>query len=181
VYDACVVVVRAERYQVEHNQFGLDVSRCRRCLCQNGEFDNSTCVNGRSCDLITPRRPLNCVYEGIQYQHRDVFAVDQCNRCKCLNGKITGCTRRKCRRRDGDDDDDDTPCDMCRKLPYDPVCGPNGVTYPNLCTAQFCAGIDPIEVTEGPCSTQVGIYHIVANLITIIYRIPVKTFHVKKG
>ena len=131
VYDACVVVVRAGRYRVEHNRFGLDVSQCRRCLCQNGQFDNSTCVNGRSCELITPRRPLNCVFEGIQYQHRDVFAVDRCNRCKCLNGKIT---RRKCRRHDGDDDDE-TPCDMCRDIPIDPVCGPNGVTYDNLCTA----------------------------------------------
>ena len=67
---------------------------------------------------------------------------------------MSGCTRRKCR--DDDNDDDDTPCDRCRNMPYNPVCGPNGVTYHNLCTAQFCAGLDPVEVSPGPCSTQVN-------------------------
>ena len=116
-------------------------------------------MNGRSCVFITPgggRR--DCNFNGVQYRHGDVFPVDECNRCKCLNGRMSGCTRRKCRNDDdNDDDDDDTPCDRCRKMPYDPVCGPNGVTYRNLCTAQFCAGLDPLEVTPGPCSTQVNI------------------------
>lgn len=154
-YNSCVIVVRGGRYRIGHNRFGLDVSRCRRCLCQNGKLNDSTCVKGRSCVFITPggQNPKDCSYNGVRYRHRDVFRVDKCNRCKCLNGKISGCTRRKCR--NNDDDDDDTPCDRCRKKPRDPVCGPNGITYPNLCTAQFCAGLDQSEVTSGPCSYQV--------------------------
>jgi len=138
------------------------VSRCRRCLCQNGQLNDSTCVNGRSCVFITPGGgPQNCRYNGVQYRHRDVFQVDECNRCKCLNGKISGCTRRKCR------NDNDTSCDMCRKMPYDPVCGPNGITYRNLCTAQFCAGLDPLEVTTGPCTIQVIICNTIALYIAM--------------
>ena len=168
-YESCVIVVRGDRYRVEHNRFGLDVSNCRRCICQNGKLNDSTCVNGRSCVFITPGGgPEDCSYNGVQYRHRDVFQIDECNRCKCLNGRISGCTRRKCRNND-DDDDDETPCDQCKRMPYDPVCGPNGVTYPNLCTAQYCSGIDPSEVTPGPCTTQVIIIIIVVHACDYIH------------
>ena len=150
-------------------------------------MNDSTCVNGRSCVFITPGGgPADCTYNGVQYRHRDVFRVDECNRCKCLNGRISGCTRRKCRNNDDEDDDDDeTPCDQCKRMPYDPVCGPNGVTYHNLCTAQYCSGVDPSEVTPGPCSTQVIIIYTINLCIYIAElllcnRIHVKTSHVKK-
>lgn len=51
-------------------------------------------------------------------------------------------------------DDNDTPCDKCKKSHRKPVCGPNGVTYDNICAAKNCAEFDPLEVIPGPCSIQ---------------------------
>ena len=101
--------------------------------------------------------------EGKRYRHQQVFTVDKCNKCKCFNGKISGCTRRKCK-----GGEDDTPCDKCKKSHRKPVCGPNGVTYDNICAAKNCAGFDPLEVIPGPCSIQVHILYEVVVFLTIL-------------
>ena len=66
---------------------------------------------------------------------------------------MSGCTRRKCHGHGSGGMV--TKCDECKKKPWKPFCGPNGVTYDNLCTAEYCARFDAIEVTPGPCSIQV--------------------------
>lgn len=147
----CSMIFRNIQYKVDNGHYGMDPSSCKRCICEDGQFNQSTCVYGHNCTLLTPDSTSKCHMDGKQYQHQQVFKVDKCNNCKCLGGKISGCTRRKCR-----GDKDDTPCDKCKKLPHHPVCGPNGVTYDNMCTAEHCAGFDPLEVTPGSCSIQVS-------------------------
>ena len=149
-YESCVIVVRGDRYRVEHNRFGLDVSNCRRCICQNGQLDDSTCVNGRSCVFITPGGKKDCKYNGTKYSNGEVFPIDDCNTCKCLNGKITGCTRMECNM--------NTTCEQCRCMPYDPVCYLGIVDICNGCEAEVCAGLDPSEFTPGICPTLEVIY-----------------------
>lgn len=134
---------------MDHDQYGVDPQSCRRCICENGQFNESTCDRSHNCSLIISNSSHSCNMSGKQYKHQQVFPVDKCNKCKCLGGKISGCTRRRCK------GVGDTPCDMCRKLHFKPVCGPNGVTYENICAAENCAGFDPLEVTLGPCSIQV--------------------------
>ena len=147
-YESCVIVVRGDRYRVEHNRFGLDVSNCRRCICQNGQLDDSTCVNGRSCVFITPGGKKSCKYNGTKYSNGEVFPTDECNTCKCLNGEITECTHMDCNM---------TPtCEQCRCMPEEEVCCDNGFatfTVCNTCVAQFCAEVDPDSCTNGPCQS----------------------------
>ena len=133
----------------------MDPTSCRKCLCDNGQFNQSTCDDHiHNCSLITfnstSKNKSKCEWNGKQYKHQQVFLVDKCNKCKCLGGKLSGCTRRQCK------SGDDTPCSKCRKLPKKPVCGPNGVTYDNICAAEYCAGFDVLEVTPGHCSIQVS-------------------------
>ena len=125
----------------------------------NGEFNQSTCDDSYNCTIINSKSKSNCILDGKQYKHQQVFRVDKCNLCKCLGGKISGCTRRKCK------GDDDTPCDKCKKLQRKPFCGPNDVTYDNICAAKYCAGFDPLELTPGPCSIQVSVAYILNALV----------------
>ena len=137
---------------MDHGQFGVDSTSCRKCLCNNGQFNQSTCDHIHNCSLITSnsKNKGKCNWDGKQYKHQQVFPVDKCNKCKCRGGKLSGCTRKQCR------GGDEAPCSKCRKLPRKPVCGPNGITYDNLCAAEYCAGFDPLEVTPGHCSMQVS-------------------------
>ena len=141
VYKKCHASFRNIQYKVDHDQFGVDPSSCKRCMCENGKFNMSTCDDSHNCTLLTPNSKNSCNMEGKQYHHQQVFTVDKCNKCKCFNGKVSGCTRRKCM-----GDDNDTPCDKCKKSHRKPVCGPNGVTYDNICAAKNCAEFDPLEV-----------------------------------
>ena len=160
VYKKCSTSFRHIHYKVDHDQYGVDPSSCKRCMCENGQFNMSTCDNSHNCTLIKSASKNNCYMGGKQYRHQQVFPVDKCNKCKCFNGKISGCTRRKCV------GGDDTPCDKCKKLHRKPVCGPNGVTYDNICAAKYCAEFDPIEVIPGPCSIQVYNY----NYVIVLYK-----------
>lgn len=144
-------------------QYGVDPSTCKKCLCMNGEFNQSTCDDNHNCTFINSTSKSNCTIGSKQYEHQKVFGVDKCNNCKCLGGKLSGCTRRKCK------GDNDTLCDKCKKLQRKPVCGPNHVTYDNICTAEHCAGFDPTEVEPGACSMQVNVSYIlkVAGSLTV--------------
>ena len=156
-YESCVIVVRGDRYRVEHNRFGLDVSNCRRCICQNGQLNDSTCVNGHSCVFITPGggpKSKSCNYNGTEYSSGEVFPVDECNTCKCLDGKISGCTRTECNM--------NTTCEQCMCMPVDPVCYRGQVRICNACEAEVCAGLDPSEFTSGPCQTL----EVISNFVT---------------
>ena len=148
-YKSCVIVVQGDRYRVEHNQFGLDVSNCRRCICQNGKLKDSTCVYGHSCVFITPGRKKGCKYNGTKYSNGEVFPVDECNTCKCLNGEITECTHMECNM--------NPTCEQCRCMPEELVCceynGIGPLTVCNTCVAQFCPGPDPDSCTNGSCQS----------------------------
>ena len=135
-------------------QYGVDPSTCKKCLCINGEFNQSTCDDSHNCTFINSKSKSNCTIGSKQYKHQKVFGVDKCNNCRCLGGKLSGCTRRKCK------GDNDTLCDKCKKIQRKPVCGPNHVTYDNICTAEHCAGFDPTEVEPGACSMQVNVSYI---------------------
>jgi len=65
---------------------------------------------------------------------------------------VSGCTRRKCHGHGSGGMV--TKCDECKKKPWKPFCGPNGVTYDNLCTAEYCARFDALEVTPSPRCVQ---------------------------
>ena len=145
-YESCVIVVRGDRYRVEHNRFGLDVSNCRRCICQNGQLNDSTCVNGRSCVFITPGGgPRSCNYNGTEYRSGEVFPVDECNTCKCLNGRISGCTHTECIMMN-------ITCEQCRSMPYKPVCY-RGITFDNECIAVVCFRRNSSQLESGVCPT----------------------------
>lgn len=153
VYMKCSTNFRNVKYKVQPNQYGVDPSSCKKCICENGQFNRSTCIDGHNCSMLTSTSRSNCQKDGKWYQHQKVFAVDKCNKCKCFGGKVSGCTRRKCKGAGNGD----SPCDKCRKSHRHPVCGPNDVTYYNLCAAEHCAGFDRLEVTPGPCSVQVNL------------------------
>ena len=98
-----------------------------------------------------------------------------CNRCNCRNG-VLFCTRRTCEDdNDGDDDDSDSDnddsdsdddsdgdepeeernCHACGFMPENPVCGEDGQTYPSMCHAMNCRGLDADDIIPGSCSNQV--------------------------
>ena len=78
-------------------------------------------------------------------------------RCICKDSNIY-CTERDCDINDNNDDDDDDEKDMCKKCRSQPVrrvCGSNGQTYYNKCTALYCYGLSPVDIIDGPCAKHV--------------------------
>ena len=153
VFKKCSTQFRGSWYKVGHDQYGVDASNCKRCLCEDGVFNESTCTAGRNCTLFASNSTKGCLVDKQEFKHQQVFKVDKCNKCKCFGGRLSGCTRGNCHRHSPGGKA--TDCDKCKKKPWKPVCGPNGVTYDNLCTAEYCARFDALEVTPGPCSIQV--------------------------
>ena len=82
-----------------------------------------------------------------------------CNRCACINGRLS-CTRRECEQDEvGVDVYDSVPernCRICGLLKYLPVCGIDGITYPTVCFAVTCRGLSIDELTEGSCTGRVS-------------------------
>ena len=92
-----------------------------------------------------------------------------CNRCGCRNG-VLQCTRLpECRgqREEGGDDNDegrdrdrdmqDMMCDECMNMPSRPVCARDGRTFPTMCHAMRCQGLQDSEFDEsGACADRVG-------------------------
>ena len=73
-------------------------------------------------------------------------------RCWCRKGHLK-CTDIDCD--DDDDDDSNSQCRRCRKVAIRKVCGPDGRTYPNRCTALHCFGLSPVDILDGPCARHV--------------------------
>ena len=48
-------------------------------------------------------------------------------------------------------------CTKCRYEKVDKVCGPNGKTYINRCTAVYCAGVASVDLVEGGCAKNVSV------------------------
>ena len=166
VFKKCSAQLRGSQYKVGHGQYGIDVSDCKRCLCEDGAFNESTCTVGQNCSLFSPNSTKDCYVNEQNIKHQQVFKVDNCNKCKCFGGSMSGCTRRKCQGHGSGSKA--TECDKCKKKPWKPVCGPNGVTYYNLCTAEYCARFDVLEVTPGPCSIQVCILELMESVYYVI-------------
>lgn len=81
------------------------------------------------------------------------------------------CTKRLCERDEGDDDDDDDErsrddeeevpeeeknCRSCGAMRAEPVCGPDGRTYPSECFATYCRGLNASQLIRGSCSRRVS-------------------------
>jgi len=118
---------------------------CRRCRCSNGQFNFCHRVD---CPYSAATDTQSCeVAEGM-IGHGETYE-DDCNTCRCLNGRVS-CTKRDC---DDDDDDDDDDDNDCEKMPNLPVCATNLRTYPSRCAAR-ANGFAGLEVTPGACSQQ---------------------------
>ncbi len=80
-----------------------------------------------------------------------VIIYSSIERCVCRNGRLF-CSRIRCPSQSTSNDD----CESCRLLRVNKVCGPNGVTYINNCTAVNCAGFSSEDLLDGPCSSIVS-------------------------
>ena len=95
----------------------------------------------------------NCTMNGQTYKHGDLID-SECEKCRCNDGGLFCTYRRKtC---SNATDNDQSPCKLCRKNTFNPVCGPDGQTYPSECHAVNCIGIPPLLLHEGSCSGNVS-------------------------
>ncbi|XP_019848788.1 PREDICTED: uncharacterized protein LOC109580248 [Amphimedon queenslandica] len=141
VYGTCRVTRGGRRFLVKHGEHDTNPCMCRTCVCYFGTLYCRTRRNCRRCDLTkTCTLPNNTVI-----RHGQSARVD-CNRCSCRYGNLY-CTDRDC----NTTVTTETNCTRCRSEGVSRVCGPNGKTYINSCTAIYCAGIASVDLIDGPC------------------------------
>ncbi|KAI5750353.1 hypothetical protein M8J76_014987 [Diaphorina citri] len=99
-----------------------------------------------------PCFPLDsCVLGGKKIEHGTLFLME-CNTCSCYAGEIV-CTKKQCRNPTQTREIAFTSL-PCNCVPHHvPVCGRNGVTYPNSCLAK-CAGLSDSDFEFGPCTSK---------------------------
>lgn len=141
VYNDCPVTINGTTFTVDHNSMDILVlfGICYQCRCNNGSFESCEIVD---CPFNTDSGTQMCTVDGTVYQHMQTF-VDDCNECRCLNGRVQ-CTTRDC----------DNSNDSCREMQLDPVCARNFRTYPNHCAA-LRAGFGREDIFPGRCSRDV--------------------------
>ena len=157
VYSSCPVTLEFNSYDytIDHgdeglNVEGVDILNCSHCYCNDGQFEDCypvVCPFGSD-----PTALRSCNINGTTYYHYE-FYDDDCNMCVCINGNVY-CTSLICEGKD--DDDESRRIAACHNSMYDPVCGINFRTYPNLCAAQ-AAGLNQLEVLPGACTREVCI------------------------
>ena len=158
VYSTCPMALdfNSYEYTIDHGDEGLNVEgvdsfNCSSCYCNNGQFEDCIPV---VCPFGSDTNALRfCNISGTTYYHNEFFE-DDCNMCTCINGTVF-CTSLICEG-DGDNDEDSRGIVACHNSMYDPVCGINFCTYPNLCAAQ-AAGLNQLEVLPGACTREVCI------------------------
>ena len=141
------------QYRVSSGKEYFDQYSCQSCLCVNG---NGTyfCENHSNCS--TNGSSQACTLNGQTYQHGDLID-SECDKCRCHRGRFYCTYQRKC---SNATDNDQSPCKLCRKNAFKPVCGPDGQTYPSECHAVNCSSIPALALQEGPCSSSVSLLSI---------------------
>lgn len=138
---------------------------CNTCACIDGELQ---------CTLVACNTG-SCTYGGVFYLDGDTFdAIDGCNTCSCSGGMVA-CTEKACIAPTACSADGECQLgEMCQKptglcggegecvVPsgactrdYVPVCGCDGVTYGNECTAH-AQGINVASMGECGVATGCG-------------------------
>ena len=152
-------MINGRQFTVDHDEegvnFNMQRNMCGLCRCDDGTFEDCMEID---CPYVRDDDGNNmCTAGQRMYSQRQSFQND-CNMCRCLNGRVE-CTRRDCSD-DEDDDDDDRDTDnefaACRRMPRSPVCATTRMrTFPNRCAA-LAAGFERFEITEGACSRDVS-------------------------
>ena len=102
----------------------------------------------------------SCMVDGRTVAHKETYD-DNCNTCRCLNGR-KDCTRLDCDDDDDEDNDNDDNNDHdndddrpdCSRVLRAPVCAVNLHTYPNRCAA-VADDFEGPEIIKGACTPQV--------------------------
>ena len=150
----CEVTLGGRQYRVGNGKEYFDQYSCQSCVCMNG---NGTylCEKRSNCHPVSTNvsSASNCTMNGQTYKHGDLID-SECEKCRCNDGGLFCTYRRKtC---SNATDNDQSPCKLCRKNTFNPVCGPDGQTYPSECHAVNCIGIPPLLLHEGSCSGNVS-------------------------
>ena len=95
------------------------------------------------------------------------FLYPNTNRCSCRYGTLY-CTDRDC-----NTTNTNTNCTRCRSARVNKVCGPNGRTYINSCTAIHCAGVASVDLIDGPCPRTVSLIRAVKGMLLVTQNNPI--------
>ncbi|XP_003384196.1 PREDICTED: uncharacterized protein LOC100633842 [Amphimedon queenslandica] len=143
VYGICSVTRDGRRFIVSHGKHDIDPCSCKKCICLFGTMYCKTRSNCTGCSAKN-----NCTLDDGTSIANGRSTRIECNWCKCRYGDPL-CTQRNCGNMTGRQMSN---CTKCRYEKVDKVCGPNGKTYINRCTAVYCAGVASVDLVEGGCA-----------------------------
>ncbi|XP_063243675.1 reversion-inducing cysteine-rich protein with Kazal motifs isoform X2 [Bacillus rossius redtenbacheri] len=103
------------------------------------------------CEPLPCIQMDSCLYGIYKIKHGVTYPTD-CKDVSCYAGELTF-SKKKCRSSSSEGVDRDFTSLPCNCPPsYEPVCGRNGVTYPNPCLAR-CNGLADSDFRFQPCSS----------------------------